>query len=128
MTAHELLLVGIEPHRLHEDAVFDADLADVVQQARELDALDVRFAESHLTRDSPRDPRNPVRVASGEAIFRVDSLRERAHGAEEQLARLSVFREGVAREEQRNQERQCRPVADAERDLRHEPPHRDLAE
>src|SRR2546423_6773159 len=104
MPPHELLFVGIESHRLHEDAILDADLPDVVEKAGELDALDLPLADAHLSSDRAGDPGDAIRVATGEPVLRVDGLRQRTDGAEEQVARLGIFREGVSSEKKRNQE------------------------
>ena len=43
VATHEFGFVRIESTRLHQHAVFDADLADVVQQTRQLDLVDLLF-------------------------------------------------------------------------------------
>src|SRR5258708_34834012 len=99
MPSHELLLISIEAQRLHEDAVLNADLANVMEHPGEFDSLDLGFIKTHLTRHGACDAGDTIRVATGEAVFRVDCLRERGYGAEEQVARLGVLREGIAREQ-----------------------------
>src|SRR6266511_4529951 len=126
MELHHLRLFRLETARLEKYPILDTDLPDVMEQPGELDLLDVALRQSHLAGDRSGDPGHAVRMTASEAVFRIDRLRERAHGTEEELAQLGVFRERVTREEQRDDEQQRRPLAHDRRDLDHEPAERHL--
>ena len=104
MTPHELLLIGVKTSRFHQDPVLDADLADVVEEAGELDLLDLPLGDPELPRDRARDARHAIGVAAGEPVFRVDRLRQCLHRSVEEIARLGVPAERIAREQQRDHE------------------------
>src|SRR5437773_11180574 len=91
MSAHQLLFVGVETLWLHQDPILDADLAYVVEHARELYLLDQTFGETDLSCDRARNPRNPIRVAARKPVLRVNGLREGADSAEEQFAGSRVL-------------------------------------
>ncbi len=88
---HDHPLLRGERGRLVENGVGNADLADVVQQRRELDPADLIRRELHLDRDDPRQGRDPGRVAPGVRIARVDRGGERLHRREVELAQSSVM-------------------------------------
>src|SRR5216684_4614480 len=117
MATHELGFVVLESSGLHEDTILNTNLPDVMQHARKLDPLDVSFREPHLARNRSCNPRNAIRMTTCESILRVNRLRQRTHGAKEEISRLGVFGECVTGENERNEERNCCPVTDTNRNL-----------
>ena len=71
------LLVG-EAAGLLQDAVGDADFADVVEKRADADALDVRGGQIHGGGDGAGKLADTMAVAGGVAIARVESAGERA--------------------------------------------------
>src|SRR5439155_8710609 len=97
MPLHELLFVRIEPRRLHENLILDANLSDVVQETRKLHLLNSLLLQAHLAGNGARDSRDSIRMSSGEAVLCVNCLRQSADGAKEELPSLGVLSEGVTR-------------------------------
>ena len=81
MLLHLRPLVGRERTGLEQDAVLDADLADVVEQRAVLDHRDVGLAHAELLRQAPRVERDAPRVPLGLGVAvvegRDESLQER---------------------------------------------------
>ena len=83
-----LVLLGREPVGLRDDAVRDPDLADVVQQARDVDALDHLARQPELAPELRGVDADALRVAARVGVLRVHRLGERAdrlHVADPQL-------------------------------------------
>src|SRR3954468_7096069 len=72
MALHDLVLEPRQPIRLREDRVGDADLPDVVEEAREMQHVDLLRAEPELPAGWARGPPHALRVARGIRILRVD--------------------------------------------------------
>src|SRR5437879_4441756 len=102
MTLHQLLFIGVEPRRLHQDSILDSDLSDVVKQSRELYLLNLPFRKGHVSCDGASDPRHPIRVTAGEAVLGIDCLAERGHCSEKELASLRVLGKGIPGKVQRD--------------------------
>ena len=78
------LLVG-ESAGFVEDAVANAELADVVEDGRDADAEDLLLVESKVFGDGHGVGAHPLRMASCVGVLGVDRRRESADGLEEQL-------------------------------------------
>jgi hypothetical protein len=104
MPPHELLLIRVQSCGFHEDAVLDSDLADVVQEAGQLDLFDFSLRDAELAGDGTRDSRNAVGVATRESVLRVDRLRQRRYRPVKEVPGLGVAAKRVAREQQRDHE------------------------
>ena len=88
MALHDLALLGVELARLEEDAVGDADLADVVQRARVAQQLGVRDAQPIWRREALAQEAHPLDVRAGVAVARLGRLGEAADDLELRLAQL----------------------------------------
>ena len=86
---HHLELFLRQRGGLADDAVVHADLADVVEQRREPDPLDVLGGQAHLLGDRGRVARDPLGVAARVRVLGVDRLGERPDRGQEQLAVLA---------------------------------------
>ena len=80
--AHLGPLVLVERTGLLEDGVGDPDLADVVQHAGEVHALDLVGAHAHLGRDRTRVATDELRVPGGAGVAHVKRLGEHEHRGE----------------------------------------------
>ena len=72
-----------------EDRRGDADLADVVEERAELEALQRVGVEAELAADVEGHVGDPAGVGRGVLVVRLESVRERLDGGEERLARGS---------------------------------------
>ena len=79
MRVDERPLLLLEPARLVQQAVGDADLADPVQQRRRADVGDLRAVEAEAGRHGHGQPLDRVRVLAGVAVACLQRQRERAH-------------------------------------------------
>ena len=66
---HDAELMIREPAGLHEDRVRDADLADVVHRAGQLDELDIGLREAELAGEDRRVARHALEVRGGVLIL-----------------------------------------------------------
>ena len=99
---HLLPLVRVERTGLREHAVGDADLADVVQHAREPHSLHVLLLQAELSRHQLRIAPDRVRVLTRAGVADVECLGERDHRGELELTIHLAARQG---------ERACHLVA-----------------
>ena len=76
MAADDLHLGGVEPARLVEDGVRDAELAQVVEQARATDVDDVGCGQPDARGQALGEVRDARRVRAGERALRVDDVGE----------------------------------------------------
>src|SRR5258708_7802676 len=74
----ELEFLARERSGLAEDLVVDADFADVVQEAGEINVAEVVEGESELNSQAARDERHPFTVAAGIGVFGVQGRHQRA--------------------------------------------------
>src|SRR3954463_4128060 len=94
MALHDLVFELRQPIRLREDRVGDADLPDVVEEAREMQHVDLLRAEPELPAEGDRDPPHALRVARGIRILRVDRRVQALDSLERALLEQPVgFRE-----------------------------------
>ena len=84
MALHDLELVLAERARLAEDAVVDADLADVVQQRADAQVAHLLLGEAEVLADGDRVAGHALGVAARVRILRVDGRGEHAHGVDEE--------------------------------------------
>jgi hypothetical protein len=80
--AHLGQLVGVEPARLAQDAVLDADLAHVVQQRAQLELRQPLLVPFQLTAGGHRKNSHAIDVAAGIRVARLDGRGEQAHGGQ----------------------------------------------
>ena len=86
-------LVVVERAGLQEDRVRDADLADVVEERAELEALERLTVEPELGADLERGVRDPARMRGRVLVARLERVRERLdRGEERALERLEARR------------------------------------
>src|SRR5690242_580937 len=83
MRLHDGALLGSEPTGLGKDRALDADLADVVQQRTELEALQLRRLEPELAADAERQVGDPARVRRRVLVIRLERIRERLDRGDE---------------------------------------------
>ena len=88
---HDHPLLGGERSRLVEDRVGDPDLADVVQERRELHPADLIRGQLHLDGDDAGESGDPGRMAPRVGIPRVDGGGQRLHRGKVELAETSVM-------------------------------------
>ena len=91
------LLVG-ERAGLAEDLGGNADLADVVEQRTELDALQRVAIELQLATDEDRDVADPAGVRRGVFVVRLERVRERSDRLDEGSLELVVVLRALDRE------------------------------
>jgi hypothetical protein len=85
--AHDLLLLlGRQWSGLGQDPVGNADLADVVEHAAELDGAQRRLAEAEAVGGRPRERTDPPGVARGAGVARLDGVREHGQQREEDIS------------------------------------------
>lgn len=90
--------------RLPQNLVVDGDLADVVEECRDLESAPVRLAKPHLFRKEQRVRGDALGVIAGVLVAHLHRLREGGHGLEEQ--RLVAFDQLLAVEGQRQRHRE----------------------
>ncbi len=73
---HHQALAGVEPGRLVEDLVGNAQLAEVVQQAGDFQLLAVGRRHPHALGDPARQAGDAQRMLGGERALRIDDARE----------------------------------------------------
>ena len=83
---HDVEFFGSERAGLFEDAVVDADFADVVQQRRDFQFVEVIGRQAQFLRNQSGIFRNAAGVTASVRILFVDGRGKHADGAEEQLA------------------------------------------
>ena len=83
---HELVFLARESRRLAEDAVVDADLADVVEQGGQPTRRAPPRERAPCSARGRGIAGDPFGVAAGVGVLRVDRRHERPHGVDEQLA------------------------------------------
>ena len=92
MGAHHGHLAGIQPARLEQNHIRDADLADVVQAREQTDLLDVgggaAVAGRHALGNQPRDPAHPLQVVAGFKIPQAGEIMGHLRGPLQALQRL----------------------------------------
>ena len=86
-----LVLLRGQPIGLGDHVVADADLADVVEQPRDVDALDQLARQADLARDLRGVDADALGVAAGVGVLRVDRLGEGADGLDVRGAQLVVL-------------------------------------
>ena len=74
--AHLLELVAVEPAGLQQDAIRDADLADVVDHRAHLHGLELVVAEAKLAREHQGVLGHALGVAAGVGVLRLDRAGE----------------------------------------------------
>ena len=74
---------SVERRRLQQDRVGDRELADVVEERRVAEHLELRLREAELAADRERELLHAPRVPGRVRVARVDGRRERLHGAVE---------------------------------------------
>ena len=82
---HDLVLLVGEGGGLAQDLVLDADLADVVDDPREVDALHLLRAHPEVLGDTGGVVGDALGVAAGVGVLLVDRVRQHADGAHEEL-------------------------------------------
>ncbi len=86
MLLHDLEFFGRERAGLLEDAVVHADLADVVQQGGDAQAVEVLGGETQLSADEQGIVSDAIGMAARVGILFVDGGGEHADGAKEEFA------------------------------------------
>src|SRR3954462_1898904 len=83
-------LLGRERARLEQDAGRDPDLADVVEQGAQLEALQLRALEAHRLANSHGHVGDPARVRGGVLVVGLERVGERLHRRDEGLLEARV--------------------------------------
>ena len=86
---HAVFLGGQRPGLL-EHGVVDADLADVVEQAHQVEVAPLVGRHAQLLGEPDGDPRDSLGVARGVRVLGVDGRGQGADDAEEQLLQVGV--------------------------------------
>ena len=81
-----------QPSRLREHVARDADLADVVQQRSELEALQRALVETDLPADPQGEIADPARVIRRVLVVRLERIGERLDGRDERPLETLVAR------------------------------------
>ena len=76
MSAHSS---SVEARRLQQDRVGDRELADVVEERRVAEQVELRLREAELAADRERELLHAARVAGRVGVARVDRRREALH-------------------------------------------------
>ena len=84
------VLVGSQRAGLLEHGVVDADLADVVEQAHQVEVAPLVGRHAQLLGEPDGDPRHALGVARGVGVLGVDGRGQGADDAEEQLLQVGV--------------------------------------
>ena len=92
MGLDERSLGGSQPSRLREHVARDADLADVVQESAELEALQRALVEAEFPADPQREIRDPARVGRRVLVVRLERVGERLDGGDERPLETLVTR------------------------------------
>ena len=79
-----------ERTRLAEHVVVDADLADVVQQAGQVDRVEIVRAAANFAGQANREAGNAIAVTAGVRVFGVDGRGECPHDAAEEFGLFVV--------------------------------------
>ena len=89
---HDFAFVGVELTWFEEDAVGDADLADVVEDGAELEGFQVVSVESEMAADRECDLGESFDVAVGAGVFDLNRVgeRRRDRGAHESFSDLGL--------------------------------------
>src|SRR5207245_2543159 len=82
VAAHDRHLRVVETRRLAEDLLGDTNLADVVEQAAELDLVAHHRIETHNARNLHRELDGALRVANGVRILDLDGTNQHAQRLE----------------------------------------------
>ena len=87
---HQRPLLARQARRLEEDRVRDRELADVVEERRVAEQVELRLREAELAADRERELLHAPRVAGGVRVARVDRRREGLHRRGRALAQQPV--------------------------------------
>src|SRR6476620_455966 len=88
----ELSLGGSQAARLREHVARDADLADVVEQRAELEALQRALVEPELAANPEGEIRYPAGVGGRVLVVRLECVGERLNGGDERPLEALVAR------------------------------------
>ena len=111
----------VEAVGLQEDSVADADLADVVEQARPLELLQLRLGQPHDLADLDRDRETWSEWRSGARIPGVDGGGQGADGLREHVPDVDHRLVGGSRRVQRQREHRRHERSDERVGQRHQP-------
>ncbi len=114
MHAHLRELLRGELARLVQQLVRHDELADVVHQRREAQALHPGRHEVELLTDVPRVVRDPLRVTGRVAVLRLERANEHLHGLVVRFLHAHVRREHLAGDEDRHDQHEHGRGADAQ--------------
>ena len=81
---------GVSGARFAKHVVVDADLADVVQQAGQINRVQVVRVAAQLPGQANREPRHAIAVTAGVRVLGVDGRGECPHDAAEEFGLLVV--------------------------------------
>ncbi len=81
---------GVSGVAFFEQTIVDPDLADVVQQPHQVEVATVVGREPEFLGEPDGDPRDPLGVARGVRVLRVDRRGQRPDHAEEEFLQLAI--------------------------------------